>query len=102
MTEKRMEHDDRVLAAAEEYVNRRLRIKHPDGKSDGKRWYPSDAETQECCSGIRSPSAAHPWSYMLHCRTLGHVARLFGVEEAEVRKVARVFRLVDGVVRRRQ
>ncbi|WP_157943479.1 hypothetical protein [Pseudomonas orientalis] len=50
-----------------------LREIHPEGEFDNaRRWYPS--ERCECCDYIRTPSRAHPFSLMVHARTLEHVA----------------------------
>ena len=78
--------------AARTFIARRDRTAHPTGKFDkGGRWYPSEAETCDCCSSVRSPSRAHPFSYMVHCRTMKHVANLYGVSVADLRKeVARL------------
>ena len=76
--------------AARTFIARRDRTAHPAGKFDGaRRWYPSEAETCDCCSSVRSPSRAHPFSYMVHCRTLKHVANLYGVNESDLRKEVR-------------
>lgn len=73
--------------AAREYIARRDRTAHPDGKFDGaKRWYPSDAERCECCDSVRSPSRAYPFSYMVHCRTIGHIAALYNVDVKDLRR----------------
>lgn len=73
--------------AAREYISRRDRTSHPTGKFDKQgRWYPVDAERCECCNAVRSPSKNYPYSYMTHCRTMGHVANLFGVSEKDLRK----------------
>lgn len=59
---------------------------NPDGKFDsGGRWYPSKSEEQACCAGIRSPSRAHPYSHLVHCRSVEHVARKFGVDVKALR-----------------
>jgi hypothetical protein len=80
----------REIDAAREYLARQSRSRHPDGDFDKKkRFYPSDRERQDCCSRIRRPSAAWPFSLMVHCRTLPHVARLYGVSEAGVRRALR-------------
>jgi hypothetical protein len=68
------------------YERRRDRIDHPDGHSDGKRWYPSDDEKCDCCRGIRSPSAAYPWSYMVHCRTRSHCTELYNKNPEQYQK----------------
>lgn len=73
--------------AAREYISRRDRVTNPDGKFDKQgRFYPSEAETCSCCRAVRSPSKRFPYSYMVHCRTITHVAHLFGVDLSELRK----------------
>jgi len=68
--------------AAAVWRDRQARRAHPDGRTDkAGRWHPSPDEIQTCCSRIRGPSRAFPWSLMLHCRTARHVARLYGVGE---------------------
>lgn len=76
--------------ALTEYQKRQARQAHPAGRFDrGGRWYPADSEECDCCSHIRTPSRAWPFSYMTHCRTLKHVAHLFNVSESDLRKLAR-------------
>lgn len=56
------------------FESRKNRDSHPFGSTDnGGRWYPSEYEQASCCKAIRSPSRAHPYSYMVHCRTKKHV-----------------------------
>ena len=72
------------------YRDRRDRREHPEGRFDNAmRWYPSHEEQQTCCRTIRTPSRAYPYSLMLHCRTVQHVANLCGVEAGRLRKAAR-------------
>jgi hypothetical protein len=60
---------------------------HPDGEfDDKKRWYPSAEERCDCCSSVRSPSAAWPFSLIKHCRSVEHVAARFRVEPSALRK----------------
>lgn len=59
------------------YALRKSRETHPEGRSDGKRWYASGREMCRCCKDIRSPSAAFPWSQMTHCRSKKHCVSLF-------------------------
>ncbi len=76
--------------AIECYARRQNRAEHPDGKFDkGGRWYPSEAEVQVCCSRIRTPSRTWPYSLMRHCRSVEHVAKLYGVSVTELRRVVR-------------
>lgn len=83
---------DDPLKAAITHFRRQDRTEHPDGKFDGPRWYPSDTECQPCCSGIRSPSRAFPWSLMVHCRTIEHVAYLSHSTPTDVRRVVKWLR----------
>ena len=79
-----------ALKAALAYRARQSRQSHPKGTFDkGSRWYPSSEEKCDCCEGVRSPSRAWPWSYMVHCRTMTHVASLHGVPLPEVRAALR-------------
>lgn len=79
-----------ITVAATQYLARRDRTQHPDGRFDRKgRWYAADAERRACCNGIRTPSAAYPYNQMLHCRTAEHVASLHGVSASDVRRAAR-------------
>jgi hypothetical protein len=57
---------------------RREKILKPTGYFDNKgRWYPDKAvEQASCCSHIRPPSAAHPYSYLYHARTVKHIETL--------------------------
>jgi len=73
--------------AARVYISRRDSVSHPAGKFDNAgRWYPADAERCECCNAVRSPSRAFPYSYMTHCRTIAHVANLYGVDVKDLRR----------------
>lgn len=59
------------------YSARQARTEHPAGVFDKRgRWYASESERQSCCDGIRSPSAAYPYSEMTHCRSKRHCAHV--------------------------
>ena len=74
-----------IQEAITEYKKLQAREIHPEGTFDsGGRFYLS--EKFECCKGIRNPSRAHPYSEMVHGRTLKHVAHKYGVDEKECRK----------------
>ena len=76
--------------ALECYLRRQSRVSHPEGRTDnGGRFYPSESELCECCDSIRSPSRSYPWSYMIHCRTIPHIANLYEVDVKELRKLHR-------------
>jgi len=87
---KKKEYPETVLLAAYEYIRRQKREVHPAGKFDrGGRWYPTDDEEQKCCASIRQPSRAWPYTLMSHCRSMAHVAALYGVDAREVRRAVR-------------
>jgi hypothetical protein len=76
-----------VEAAVKCVEARQNRTKHPDGTFDKQdRWRPSDEEKCACCADIRPPSVNYPFSLMMHCRTVPHIANLFGVNAFELRK----------------
>ncbi|HUW30719.1 MAG TPA: hypothetical protein VM223_03840 [Planctomycetota bacterium] len=76
-----------LVLATNCYIRRHARLEHPRGRADnGGRWHPVDDERGTCCDAIRGPSRAYPWSLMLHCRTLRHIAHLYGVDLAELRR----------------
>lgn len=83
---------DRQIQAARTYLQRKSRSwrASPAGRQDAAgRWYPTDEERQECCAGVRDPSIAWPHSLKKHCCSAQHVARLFDVDELELKRVAR-------------
>jgi len=82
--------DDKLNEALIEYLQRRDRESDPLGGFDrAGRWYPCEAEFRECCRTIREPSRNYPYSLLVHCRSLRHVAHLYGVDESELRRLAR-------------
>lgn len=67
-------------AVLKRYDALQSRNAHPAGTFDSAgRWYPD--QEYACCSGIRSPSRAYPYSRMVHCRTLQHVLHEMGVAD---------------------
>jgi len=74
----------KLRTAAERYIALQARAIHPEGNTDsGGRWYP--VRQLPCCSDIRTPSRAYPWSYMTHCRTAAHVAADLDVDPDRLR-----------------
>lgn len=72
------------------YLSRRDRRSHPAGNFDKRmRWYPSSQEQCSCCALIRTPSAAHPYSLMVHCRTAEHIAYTFGISTDDLKSAVR-------------
>ena len=79
-----------VMLAAKVFIDRKHRLKHPDGDFDSaKRWYPDASEECDCCSGIRTPSRSYPFSLMVHCRSAEHVANLYDVEAGLLKAAAK-------------
>ena len=79
-----------IEKAAQEFINRRDRITHPDGNFDkARRFELSEIETCACCEGIRTPSRAFPFSMMTHARSARHIASLFNVDVTEMKRLAR-------------
>jgi len=79
-----------IIEAIEEYLSRKDRLRHPDGRSDkGNRWYPSDTERCSCCNNVRQPSHSFPWSLMQHCRTRVHIEHLYGLEDGSISRALR-------------
>jgi hypothetical protein len=86
-------HDPKDLKAEIDAIfqRRKSRAEHPTGKFDKQsRWYPDAAEHQECCDRVRKPSAAWPYSLMVHCRTKKHIARLVLSRHIETCQLCRV------------
>jgi len=83
-----------VQAALDQYHARQDRAEHPEGEFDkAGRFYPSLVEEQDCCRAIRGPSRAHPYSYMVHCRTAAHVAALNNLTPAEIKEYNKALKL---------
>lgn len=79
------------LAAAKTAIARRDRMEHPHGRfDDAGRWIASAAEYCECCEDIRMPSRAYPYSMMVHCRSIQHVANLYKVDATAVRRAVKL------------
>lgn len=74
----------KLRRVAIEQINLQARVWHPSGDFDNAgRWYPTNY--CDCCESIRSPSRAYPYSLMVHCRTVAHVACVHGIEERRLR-----------------
>ena len=79
-----------LRAAAEHYLALQARERHPDGHTapgTSRAWHPH--RPLSCCANIRPPSRAYPWSLMVHCRTMPHVATDLGVDVARLRWAVR-------------
>ncbi len=90
----------RLEAAAIEFVLRQSRQRHPKGSFDKQgRWWPDEEEERPCCRRIRTPSRRWPYSLLVHCRTLHHIAQLFGVDENALRKVVKQVKAMEVLAR---
>jgi len=79
-----------LAAAVHEYLDRQSGACKPEGKNDkAGRWYPSAAEWCPCCDDIRAPSRLWPSSLYVHCRSMKHIAELYGVDVTELRRAVR-------------
>ena len=78
-----------AIIAGHEYNLRKHKLARPKGRSDGVRWWPEPSEWCDCCKQIREPSRGFPLSLYRHCHTAVHVAQLYGVDEGELRAVAK-------------
>lgn len=89
---------DKIEAAARCYLNRKHRRRSPSGSYDkASRWFPEAVERQDCCAQIAAPSRAHPFGLVKHCCTVTHVAQLFRVDEAELRRRANGIEAVEDI-----
>lgn len=92
MDKESMEYTENLRQAAKEYNNRKKRCTHPSGAFDrAGRWEPDDSEKQDCCDDVREPSRAYPYSLMVHCRTMEHVANLYDVDKADLQQQVRKY-----------
>ena len=79
----------RLERAAVIFNERQARVIHPEGTFEKHGvWYPSDAERQPCCEGLREPTRKYPYSLITHCRTVKHVAHLCDVPKALLKAAA--------------
>jgi len=82
--------DDKLAAALAEYKMRKVGQSYPRGHWDKQgRFYLAIGETLPCCRGIRPPSKPYPYSQLRHGCTIKHLANLFEVDEAELRRASR-------------
>jgi len=76
--------------AASVYLLRGAGVIQPLGNYDsGGRWYPDDDEWCPCCTAIREPSRAFPFSLRDHCRTQRHLVSRYDADPKLARKLVR-------------
>jgi len=84
----------KLRATAQRYIDLQDRRVHPSGTFDhAQRWKP-DRELA-CCALIRSPSRAYPYSLLMHCRSLTHVAAEAGYTVTTLRRAVMRLRVED-------
>ena len=78
---------DEPMREALDCYYRRLRLQEePPGKVRFGFWYPTEEEQRACCDVAfkkepEPPAKAKDWNVLLrHCRTVPHVASLYGVD----------------------
>lgn len=76
------------ITAAEDAYKRKHRLSHPPGSFDKVGRF-SLQERAPCCDMIRTASRAHPYSEMVHGRSLSHVACLHGVKKLHVQRLVK-------------
>ena len=82
------DYETKLAAAVYEWRRLQDRKEHPAGKFDnGGRFYSS--EKFDCCSSIRPPSRAFPYSEMTHCRGYVHIAHKHEVDVKDLRRECR-------------
>ena len=92
-----------IFKAADEFVARRNRVRHPPGKFDNaKRFYA--AERTQATKNCRPPSQKWPFSQLRAARSAKHVAEVFSVNALYVKRAAKMideefsdFALLDDV-----
>ena len=85
---------DRLAAAAACYRARQDRVEHPKGEFTGPRrdraWKIDPSERRSCCASAKASDLGGRQKFInhwlnSHCRTIEHVANLFGVPAEDLR-----------------
>lgn len=78
-----------IFKAADEFVARRDRVRHPPGEFDkAKRFYA--AERTQATENCRRPSREWPYPQLLAARSAKHVAEVFSVNALYVKRAAKM------------
>ena len=88
MSQATPDEETRLQEAARVFIAREERTESPSGEWQDRLWYPSDEERRECCAGI-TPTEVNRQALESHCRTQGHVARLFDVPLPDLRRAVK-------------
>src|SRR5436305_14580616 len=71
---------ERVREAADLFEARQNGSQEPEGGWTDRVWLPSDGERRACCAGLGPDRRKDPQKLRAHCRTVLHVATLFGLD----------------------
>jgi len=80
--------ESRLQEAARTAIAREERTESPRGEWQDRLWYPADGERQDCCAKIK-PTEGNRQALESHCRTQAHIARLFDVPLADLRRAVK-------------
>lgn len=83
---------ERLRRALQEYSSRYSRQSRPEGGWVDGIWQPSPSERRECCAKIRPKLVGNKQALEAHCRTIEHVAQLYGLLYWDLRTANRVTR----------
>ena len=78
----------KIAAATIEFIDLQSRTTNPEGSFDNKKRF-SPSQRFDCCRTIRMPSAAFPFSLLVHARTATHVASAYGIDPAQIKSLKR-------------
>lgn len=82
------------IRAGIECAKRKSRLAHPPGTFDkAGRFYASEP----FASPVRPPSRAYPNSHMLHARTAGHCAHVYGATPLHVKRIVKAIEGADAL-----
>lgn len=82
--------EERVVAAAREWVARKSGVSSPVGTYTPKGyWYPDDLVERRRCCRTHVPRQQFPQAVKKHCLGLGHIAHLFDVPADAVKVAAK-------------
>lgn len=83
--------DDCLTQAVETFLARELRQASPSGDWQEGVWLPAAEERRACCEEI-APTSANKQALEAHCRTILHVAALFGIPATVLKRAVRAER----------
>jgi hypothetical protein len=94
---KKGEREARLQQAVDVALARELRKEHPQGDWQDGLWYPAPEERRPCCEKL-APSPGNKQALDSHCRSKAHIANLFDVPVAELKRAVLLARRRRAVV----